>query len=79
MRVVAKVSSKGQVTVPREVQGRQGLKRGDGLIFQIDGGTITLVSPQEDNPFDAFIGALPPLPRDARTYWRELRDGDGDE
>ena len=78
MNVTAKLSSKGQVTVPREVRERLGLKQGDGLIFQIEGTTITLVAPQEDNPFEALIGVLPPLPKDAKTYWREQRDGDGD-
>ena len=79
MRVIAKMTSKGQVTVPREVRERLGLRQGDGLIFEIKGSTITLVPPQDDNPFDAFMGSLPPLPRDARTFWREMRDGDAKE
>lgn len=79
MRVIAKVTSKGQITVPQEVRKLLGLKQGDGLIFEITGNTVTLVPPDEDNPFDAYIGTLPPLPRDARTFWREMRDGDAQE
>lgn len=79
MRVMAKLTSKGQVTVPREVRERLGLKQGDSLVFEIEGSTITLVPPEEDNPFDAFIGSLPPLPQDARTYWRQMRDGEQGE
>lgn len=79
MRIIARITSKGQVTVPREVRERLGLKQGDGLVFQIEGDTITLVPPEDDNPFDAFVGTLPRLPRDARTFWRELRDGDTEE
>ncbi|MBZ9752245.1 AbrB/MazE/SpoVT family DNA-binding domain-containing protein [Deinococcus sp. HMF7620] len=79
MNVTAKLSSKGQVTLPREVRERLGLKQGDGLVFQIEGDTVTLLAPQDDNPFTALIGTLPPLPTDARTYWREQRDGAGDE
>ncbi len=76
MRVIAKMTSKGQVTVPREIRERLGLKQGDGLVFEIQGDTITLMPPSDDNPFDAFIGSLPPLPTDAKTFWRERRDGD---
>lgn len=79
MRVIAKVTSKGQVTVPREVRKLLGLKQGDGLVFEIKGNTVTLVPPTEDNPFEAFIGTLLPLPKDARTFWREMRDGDAEE
>lgn len=79
MKVMAKLTSKGQITVPREVRERLGLRQGDGLVFEIENDTITLRTPQEDNPFDAFIGALPPLPSDARTFWREMRDGDAEE
>lgn len=78
MKVVAKISSKGQVTLPREVRKRLGLKRGDGLVFNIEAGGISLTAPQQDNPFDAFIGVLPPLPKDAKTYWREMRDGNAE-
>ena len=78
MKVTAKISSKGQVTLPREVRKRLGLKRGDGLIFNIEEDGVTLAAPQEENPFDAFIGTLPPLPKDAKTYWREVRDGDSE-
>ncbi len=77
MKVMARLTSKGQITVPREVRERLGLKQGDGLVFEIQGDTITLETPQEDNPFDAFIGTLPTLPTDAKTFWREVRDGDG--
>lgn len=77
MRVTAKMTSRGRVTVPREVRERLGLKQGDGLVFEIEGTTITLVPPRNDNPFDALISALPRLPRDARTFWREMRDGEG--
>lgn len=76
MKVSARLTSKGQITVPREVRERLGLKQGDALVFEIKGETITLEPPAEDNPFDAFIGTLPPLPTDARTFWRELRDGE---
>lgn len=79
MKVVAKISSKGQVTLPREVRKKLGLKQGDGIVFNIEDAGVTLTTPQEDNPFDAFIGTLPPLPKDAKTYWRELRDGDAEE
>lgn len=38
----ANLTSKGQLTVPKEVQDRLGLKPGDGLIFEFDGDAVRL-------------------------------------
>jgi AbrB family looped-hinge helix DNA binding protein len=37
MDVAAKVTSKGQVTVPKPVRDALGLKEGDDVVFRVDG------------------------------------------
>ena len=37
MNVVAKVTSKGQVTVPKSVRIALGIKEGDTIIFHVEG------------------------------------------
>jgi len=52
------ISSKGQVTVPREIRLRLGLKEGDRVEFVVEGGN-TIIRPvrSAENPFEAFAGA----------------------
>jgi len=42
MDVAARVSSKGQVTVPKPVRLALGLQEGDSVVFRIDGNRATL-------------------------------------
>ncbi len=37
MQKQARITSKGQITVPREVRRLLGLRAGDGLLFESDG------------------------------------------
>lgn len=37
MRDFARVSSKGQITIPKAVREALGLKEGDALLFKVDG------------------------------------------
>lgn len=56
----ARMSSKGQLVLPREVRERLGLKQGDAVDFVLDDAGIHLQpSRAEDNPFLAWIGAAP--------------------
>jgi AbrB family looped-hinge helix DNA binding protein len=75
------VSSKGQVTVPLEVRRRLGLREGDRVEFVNEGGrTVLRPSRSEENPFEAFVGALPAFSsrQEINTWVRDLRnDEDG--
>ena len=76
------ISSKGQVTVPIEVRHRLGLREGDRVEFVFeDGRTVLRPAGREENPFGAFVGALPAFrSREEIGAWiRELRDEDESE
>lgn len=55
----AKVTSKGQVTIPAEIRRRLHIKQGDVLVFELDeqGDVRLRVLPQQsDNVFDRYRG-----------------------
>ena len=53
---ISKISSKGQVTLPKEVREAAGLQPGDMIAYEINGDVITL---RNVEPFDvAFHAAL---------------------
>lgn len=49
MLLIGKVSSKGQVTFPKEVRDRLGIKSGDELTFLIEGSSVRV---EKARPFD---------------------------
>jgi len=53
------LTSKGQVTIPKEVRERLGLKQGDQLIFRFDEAGRLTVEPQTPR----LLGSLPGLLR----------------
>lgn len=77
MRVRATLSSKGQVTIPREIRQRLGLKQGDGIDFVVEDGVTFLRPAREgDNPFKAYAGALGAFEdvAEVNAWVRDLRD-----
>jgi AbrB family looped-hinge helix DNA binding protein len=76
------ISSKGQITLPIEVRRRLGLKEGDRVEFVFEEGrTLLRPSQSEQNPFEAYLGALPAFSsRDEINAWvRDLRDDEAGE
>ena len=60
----AKLTSKGQITLPKRVRGFLGVDSGDTVIFQqIDDVLVVRKAPS----IERLFGKLPPLPKD----WRE--------
>src|SRR5258708_32485725 len=60
------ISSKGQITVPREIRKRLGLEPGDRVEFvQEEGRTVIRPARAEANPFERYIGILGPFPAGA--------------
>ena len=57
----AKVSEKGQVTIPKPVRDKLGIGAGDELDFEVEAGRIVVAKIAEQDPIDAAWGILPPL------------------
>ncbi len=82
MALTSTVSSKGQVTIPREIRTRLGLKEGDRVEFVVeDDKTVLKPAQDEENPLRQFVGALPAFKsREEINAWiSEMRDEDPDE
>jgi antitoxin PrlF len=77
----AKVTSKGQITVPVEIRRSLGVKPGDNLRFEPQEGGYRLVRDADESVFEKWrgIGNFPEMGegREAlRAYMRELRGYD---
>jgi AbrB family looped-hinge helix DNA binding protein len=79
---IAKVTSKGQITIPAEVRESMGVKAGDKLIFERSADGEMFIKKAEQFPFDKFRGmgtGIPELeanPESIINYIRELRGHD---
>jgi antitoxin PrlF len=79
---IAKVTSKGQITIPVEIRQALGLKPGDKLVFERSSDGELLIRKVDEFPFDRFRGmgtGVPELeagPDSIIQYIRELRGHD---
>jgi AbrB family looped-hinge helix DNA binding protein len=79
---LAKVTSKGQVTVPVEIRRYLGLKPGEHLRFEPQADGIRLVREVAENPFEKWrgIGTGFPIegegPEAVVAFFREMRGHD---
>lgn len=72
------ISTKGQVTVPKEIRKRLGLRVGDRVEF-VARGHETVIRPARPagNPFEKYAGALGTFPggiAEINAWVRSLRD-----
>jgi antitoxin PrlF len=76
------ISSKGQITVPREIRNRLGLSTGDRVEFVVEGDqTVIRPARSEQNPFAEFKGILGPFPggeQGVKEWIDDMRDDDRD-
>jgi antitoxin PrlF len=57
MKTIAKITSKGQITIPLEIRKLLGVQNGDYLEFTNQGTSIQVKPQQHENPFRQFRGA----------------------
>ena len=82
MRTIrAKVTSKGQVTIPIEVRKALGVKAGDNLRFEALHGGFRMIRDKDENVFEKWrgIGSFPGMgdrPDAIIGYFREMRGHD---
>lgn len=78
MKKQAKVTSKGQITIPLEIRRALGVAPGDRVIFENDGRSIQVRAAAPSSPFAKYRGiGNPKMPsgRKAIVAWlRKLRD-----
>ena len=61
--VTSPISSKGQITIPREVRDRLGVAAGDRVAFIFeDDRTVIRPVRNDPDPFEKFRGILGPFP-----------------
>jgi antitoxin PrlF len=75
MQAQAKVTSKGQITVPREVRLLMGVRPGDRLLFESDAKGIRVRPLRTSSPFAKYRGiGNPGMVSGRRGIERWLRD-----
>ena len=78
MKKQARITSKGQITVPHEIRRALGVRPGDKLLFEKDGSGVRGRPVRTKSPFEKYrgIGSVGiPRGRKAIVRWvRELRD-----
>lgn len=76
----AKVTSKGQITVPVEIRRSLGVKPGDSIRFEQQEGGIRVVRDASQSPLEKLRGigipGVGPGREGVMTYMRELRGYD---
>lgn len=70
MEILARLSSKGQLTVPKAVRDALGLAEGDQVVFRVEGRRAVLARTQD---LLELAGAVPVLPGKRGTPWDEVR------
>ena len=74
----ATLTSKGQITVPKEIRDRLGLQQGDQIEF-VSANGITVIRKfvaEGENPFLKQVGIMASHPGGSAQWQRELRGWD---
>lgn len=78
MQTSAKITSKGQITVPLKVRNALGVKEGDKLVFEQNGDDMVVRPMKKESPFAKYQGIGTPGIGKGREavirYVRSLRD-----
>ncbi|XGI83674.1 AbrB/MazE/SpoVT family DNA-binding domain-containing protein [Halorutilales archaeon Cl-col2-1] len=53
---MTKVTSKGQVTIPKEIREELGIEAGDEIKFEETDGGVLLKKQADENPFEKYQG-----------------------
>lgn len=79
MKKKARITSKGQITVPHEVRRAMGVRPGDSLLFEQKGSEFRVRPVRTVSPFEKFRGiGTPGIGRGRKAvirYVRKLRGG----
>ena len=56
--ITAKLTSKGQITIPRKVREKLGISPGEEILFSESGDTFAIRKVMKESPFDKWVGYL---------------------
>ena len=74
MKRAARITSKGQITVPHEIRQALGVRPGDKLLFEKDGSGIRVRPVRAKSPFEKFRGiGTPSIRRGKKAVVRWVR------
>ena len=83
MKKQAKLTSKGQITIPRDIRRKLGVKAGDKLEFEENGNGVQVTAVRKESVFEKYRGIGTPgigSGRRAINKWlRELRGREDEE
>jgi antitoxin PrlF len=75
MQRQARITSKGQITVPREVRRILGVRAGDRLLFESDGNGVRVRPVRSKSAFSKYRGiGNPEIPSGRKSISRWLRE-----
>jgi AbrB family looped-hinge helix DNA binding protein len=57
VKLEVKLSSKGQIVIPKEVREKLGLKAGDKIKLEVEEGRRVIIQPSVKPPKDVFVKA----------------------
>ncbi len=70
---ISKITSKGQVTIPKDIREKFNLKKGDKIIFEDINGTI-IIKKIHKNSLNSFMNNCKPFDNDTMKILNKLRD-----
>jgi AbrB family looped-hinge helix DNA binding protein len=73
MDVVSRMTSKGQVTVPKAVRDALGLKEGDRIVFRVAGERAEVARSADLLELAGTVTLSSPAPLESATGWDEVR------
>jgi antitoxin PrlF len=68
------LTSKGQITIPKDVRERLGVKEGDRLIFQFDERGELHLRPESEGPLGRLPGLLRHLAKERPVTVEEMKE-----
>jgi antitoxin PrlF len=72
--VTSKLTSKGQITIPKKIRDRLGLRAGDRVVFQFDERGNLLLRPGAESPLGRLPGLLKHLAKNHSVTIEEMNE-----
>lgn len=67
------LTTKGQITIPKEVRDRLGVREGDRVVFQFDEQDRLILRPESSDPLKGILGLLHDYAKDRPVTVAEMK------